>query len=72
MKFKSKDKVKVITVRPTAFDPVASVGGSASGAEKVDGTFSNTASTFVGEELSKSDRPELASATTVVSGGRLP
>jgi len=63
----SADAKKVITVRPTAFAPAAE-GGSAS-VETITGTDGAKAS-FVGEELVKSDRPELGAARIVVSGGR--
>ena len=59
---------KVITVRPTAFSAVGA-GGSAS-VEKIEHAADAGGSSFVGEELSKSERPELASAKIVVSGGR--
>jgi len=64
----SSDPVKVITVRGTSFE-AASVGGSAA-TESVSADVSNSQSNFVGQELSKSDRPELASAKTVIAGGR--
>ncbi len=60
---------KVITVRPTGFDPVAAEGGSAS-VEAVSAAHDAGLSSFVNEELAKSDRPELASAKIVISGGR--
>ena len=63
----SSDGKKVITVRPTAFTPAAE-GGSAP-VETVTGTDAGKAG-FVGEELVKSDRPELGAAKIVVSGGR--
>lgn len=67
----SSDPVKVITVRTTGFDPVAATGGSAV-IEKQPAvmTASPTASTFIGRELTKSDRPELTAAKIIVSGGR--
>ena len=65
----SSDAVKVITVRTTAFDPVAAEGGQAS-VETVQAVADSGRSSFVGRELAKSDRPELAGATVVVSGGR--
>ncbi|MYL23736.1 electron transfer flavoprotein subunit alpha/FixB family protein, partial [Halomonas alkaliantarctica] len=65
---KSDDSLKVITVRPSAFDGVEN-GGSAS-IEAVDVVVENTQSTFVSEELAKSDRPELGGAKVVISGGR--
>ncbi|GGY81717.1 electron transfer flavoprotein subunit alpha/FixB family protein [Marinobacter zhanjiangensis] len=66
---KSKDSTKVITVRPTAFDPVSGEGGSAS-VENIDVVKDAGVSSFVSEELAKSDRPDLASAGIVISGGR--
>tara|TARA_R110001592_G_scaffold288331_2_gene557340 strand:- start:10773 stop:11702 length:930 start_codon:yes stop_codon:yes gene_type:complete len=65
----SSDSVKVITVRGTAFDPVAAEGGSAS-VESVDNVQDAGISSFVGEEMAKSDRPELTAASIVISGGR--
>jgi electron transfer flavoprotein alpha subunit len=65
----SKDKVKVISVRGTAFPPAASEGGSAP-IETVAGAGSAGLSRFIGAELSKSERPELTSARVIVSGGR--
>jgi electron transfer flavoprotein alpha subunit len=64
---RSSDTKKVITVRPTAFAPAAE-GGSAP-VETVAGADAGKAS-FVGEEMVKSDRPELGAARIVVSGGR--
>jgi len=66
---KSSDSVKVITVRPTGFDPVAAEGGSAS-VEQLDVVKDAGLSTFIGEQKAKSDRPDLASAGVVISGGR--
>jgi len=70
---KSSDAKKVITVRGTAFDKAAREGGSgtietvsAAGGAPADGGLSS----FVGAELSKSERPELTSAKIIVSGGR--
>ena len=65
---KSSDAKKVITVRPTAF-AAAAEGGSAS-VEIIADPSGNHRSEFVGEELSKSDRPELTAAKIVISGGR--
>jgi len=65
----SGDAVKVITVRTTGFDPVAATGGSAA-IEKQTATESKSSSSFVGRELTKSDRPELTAAKIIVSGGR--
>ncbi|WP_020412900.1 electron transfer flavoprotein subunit alpha/FixB family protein [Microbulbifer variabilis] len=65
----SSDAIKVISVRTTAFDAVAVEGGSAA-VESVDIADDAGVSTFVGEELAKSDRPELTAASVVISGGR--
>ena len=65
----SNAAVKVITVRATGFDPVAAEGGSAA-VEAVAAAHDAGTSSFVGEELVKSDRPELTAAKIVVSGGR--
>ncbi len=64
----TEDKV-MITVRTTAFDPVASEGGAAT-VETVASVQDAGKATFVSEEMAKSDRPELTSASIVVSGGR--
>ncbi|MED5610737.1 FAD-binding protein [Pseudomonas sp. JH-2] len=65
----SSAPIKVITVRTTGFDAVAAEGGSAA-VEQVSGPADAGKSAFVGEELAKSDRPELTAAKIVVSGGR--
>ena len=65
----SSDDKKVITVRPTAFEKAAAEGGSAA-IESVAAAADPGLSSFVGEKLSESDRPELASAKIVISGGR--
>ena len=65
----SKDACKLITVRTTAFEAVAAEGGSASVDSIEAGPVSDKVS-WVGQELTKSDRPELTSASIVVSGGR--
>jgi electron transfer flavoprotein alpha subunit len=65
----SKDAVKIITVRGTGFAAAPGEGGSAA-IEAVSGAGSAGLSTFVGSELSKSERPELTSARIVISGGR--
>ncbi len=61
--------IKVITVRSTAFEPVAATGGSAA-VEQLDSGHNPGLSSFVGEELAQSDRPELTEASVIVSGGR--
>jgi electron transfer flavoprotein alpha subunit len=65
----SSDPVKIITVRTTGFDPVAGSGGSAA-VEKATAADSAGKSSFLGRELTKSDRPELTAAKIIVSGGR--
>ena len=65
----SGDKIKVLTVRTTGFDPMAATGGSAA-VEKVSATVDNGSSSFIGSEIAKNDRPELTAAKIIVSGGR--
>ena len=65
----SGDPVKVLTVRTTGFDAAAATGGSAA-VESVSATADSGKSSFVGQEIAKSDRPELTAAKVVVSGGR--
>ena len=65
----SLDAVKVITVRGTAFDAAPAEGGSAS-VEAIDAVHDAGISSFVGEEMAKSDRPELTAANVIISGGR--
>ncbi|TVR79476.1 MAG: electron transfer flavoprotein subunit alpha/FixB family protein [Rhodospirillales bacterium] len=65
----SVDPIKVITVRGTGFEAAAMEGGSAA-IESVEPAEDPGLSSFVGQELTKSERPELTSARVVVSGGR--
>ena len=65
----SRDGIKIITVRGTAFAPTAAIGGAAS-IEPVAGAGDAGLSAFVRAELSKSERPELTSARVIISGGR--
>ena len=65
----SADATKVITVRTTGFDAAAASGGSAA-VEAVSATADSGKSSFVGQEIAKSDRPELTAAKIIVSGGR--
>ncbi len=65
----SADSVKVITVRTTGFDPAAATGGSAS-VESASAAADAGKSKFLGQEIAKSDRPELTAAKIIVSGGR--
>jgi len=65
----SKDKIKIITVRGTAFAPAAATGGNAA-IETIEKAEAPGITEFVGAELSKSERPELTSARIIISGGR--
>ncbi|WP_321883902.1 electron transfer flavoprotein subunit alpha/FixB family protein [Burkholderia cepacia] len=65
----SSDPIKVITVRATGFDPVEIEGGSAP-VDKIEATADAGKSQFVSREVTKLDRPELTSASVIVSGGR--
>jgi electron transfer flavoprotein alpha subunit len=66
---KSKDAIKVITVRTTGFDAAPATGGNAA-MEKTEAPNDSGLSSFVSREVSKSERPELTAAKIVVSGGR--
>ena len=66
---KSSDKIKVLSVRGTAFDPVPAEGGSAT-TDNIGSVHDAGVSTFVREEIAKSERPELTAARVVISGGR--
>jgi electron transfer flavoprotein alpha subunit len=66
---RSKDKTKVITVRISTFQATGA-GGQSAPIEDVAAAADPGLSAFVGDELSKSDRPELTSARIIVSGGR--
>ncbi len=65
----SSDAKKVITVRTTGFDGAAATGGSAA-VETVAAQGDAGISSFIGREVAKSERPELAGAKIIVSGGR--
>lgn len=65
----SADAIKIITVRTTGFDAAPAEGGSAT-LEDVSNIMDAALSSFVGQELTVSERPELTSAKVVVSGGR--
>ena len=65
----SKDAQKVITVRTTGFDPAAASGGAAT-VERIDVPAATDRVQVLGQELTKSERPELTSARIVISGGR--
>ena len=66
---RSKDKTKVITVRTSTFQATGE-GGAAAPVEDAAAAADPAISSFVGEELSKSERPELTSAKIIISGGR--
>lgn len=66
----STDPVKIVSIRPTTFEAVAAEGGSAEVVTIDAHADSNELSSFIGQELTVSDRPELTSARIVVSGGR--
>ena len=65
----SRDPIKVVTVRSTGFDAAPADGGSAA-TEPVETTGDTGLATFVGQELTKSERPELTTARVIISGGR--
>ena len=65
----SSDEKKVLTIRPTAFQ-ACKVTENACEVSIIDPQNIPAISEFVGEELTKSDRPELTSAKTIISGGR--
>ena len=64
----SKDKIKVITVRITGFDPAEGAGSAAT--ENVAAVADSGLTQFKGQEVTKSARPELTAARIIVSGGR--
>jgi len=66
---KSNDSIKVISVRGTAFDPVAAEGGSAA-VEAVSSAHDAGVSSFINAEIVQSERPELTAASVIISGGR--
>ena len=61
--------MKVVSVRGTAYDPVAAEGGSAT-IEAVAEVVDAGVSTFISEEIAQSERPELTAAGVIISGGR--
>jgi electron transfer flavoprotein alpha subunit len=65
----SIDPIKVVTVRATGFDPIATEGGNAS-TEKIEAAADKGIAQFISREVTKLDRPELTSAKIIVSGGR--
>jgi electron transfer flavoprotein alpha subunit len=68
-KVESTDTIKVLTVRATAFEAAAGQGGGAA-VEDIPAGEDPGLSAFVGQELTRSERPELTAARVIVSGGR--
>tara|TARA_B100000131_G_scaffold178320_1_gene171993 strand:- start:152 stop:736 length:585 start_codon:yes stop_codon:yes gene_type:complete len=66
---KSNDKTKIITIRPTSFDPVETSGGS-DVVENLEFEIQNNNVEFINREESQTERPELSTARVVISGGR--
>lgn len=69
MTLKAKDAVKIITIRGTNFE-AAKEGGSAAIEKAPEGEYKTDLTTFVSQELTKSERPSLTAAKVVISGGR--
>lgn len=67
---KAKDAVKVLTVRGTSFEKTEIGAGSAPTEPAPAADVNNAQSEFIGQEITKSERPELTAANRVVSGGR--
>lgn len=65
----SSDPIKLLTIRGTAFPPAEAAGGSAAVEDGVD-PKADSPTEWISEDLTKSDRPDLATAGRVVSGGR--
>jgi electron transfer flavoprotein alpha subunit len=65
----TSEPVKVVSVRSTSFEPALAEGGNAS-VQTADAGVDPQVSSFVGQELTRSERPELTSASIVISGGR--
>ncbi|XP_011303573.1 electron transfer flavoprotein subunit alpha, mitochondrial, partial [Fopius arisanus] len=66
----SKEKIQVLSIRGTSFEPHPLEGGSAKTEQAPAGDYKSKHVEFINQELSKSDRPDLTSAKVVVSGGR--
>lgn len=67
---KSKDNIKVATIRGTSFAPTPLEGGDAKCENVAVDNYTANQVQYIKQELSKSDRPELTSAKVVISGGR--
>ena len=68
-KVKSKDPIKIFTVRGTAFDPAETTDAAVANETAPSADTANELSAWVKQDLNVSDRPELTSAKVVVSGG---
>ena len=66
---KSNDKIKIVTIRPTSFEPVETIGGSEV-VENLNFETQNNNVEFIDRKESQSERPELSTARVVISGGR--
>lgn len=69
LKLKAKDGVKIVTVRGTNFE-AAAAGGSAAIEKAPEGDYKSDLTTFISQELTKSERPSLTAASVIISGGR--
>lgn len=65
---KSNDSIKILSIRGTSFEPAAD-GGSATISAAPAGSYSSSLSQWISQELTKSDRPDLATAKIIISGG---
>lgn len=63
------DPIKVLTIRGTSFEPAKLEGGTAKPEPVATDGYTTDLTVFLSQELSKSDRPDLASAKVVISGG---
>lgn len=66
---KSNDPIKILSIRGTNFEPAAD-GGSAGVSAAPTGNYSSSLSQWISQELTKSDRPDLATAKIIISGGK--
>lgn len=66
----SQEKIKILTIRGTAFSATPALKEPQEKIEKISSIFSNSLSQFVSEELTVSNRPELTNARVIISGGR--
>ena len=66
----SGDKVKVVTLRPTSFDPAEVQASPSAAVEQVEAPAPSGLTKYLSQEVTKSERPDLATAKIVISGGR--